>query len=256
VNGISEENAATVEKDITKLDSQVVKINENEDVDLSHLPEHEQAIIKKQIEVTSVQVNFITLYRYATRTDLIIIAVSTLCAIAGGAALPLMTVCSFFFFFLFLDAFGSTVNGPDYEQVIFGNLTGLFQSLILKTIPFRQFSHELGHFTLYFIYIAIAEFVTVYIATVGFIYTGEHNTQKIREHYLAAIVRQNIAYFDRLGAGEITTRITADTNLIQDGISEKVGLTLTAVATFVTAFVIAFIKYWSKHASRNMSNQC
>lgn len=78
----------------------------------------------------------------------------------------------------------------------------------------------------------------------GFIYTGEHITGKIREQYLAAILRQNIAFFDKLGAGEITTRITADTNLVQDGISEKIALTLTAMATFVTAFVIAFIKYW------------
>lgn len=55
-------------------------------------------------------------------------------------------------------------------------------------------------------------------------------------------MRQNIGFFDKLGAGEITTRITADTNLIQDGISEKVGLTLTALATFITAFVIGFVK--------------
>lgn len=51
-------------------------------------------------------------------------------------------------------------------------------------------------------------------------------------------MRQNIGFFDKLGAGEVTTRITADTNLIQDGISEKVGLTLSAVAMFVSAFVI------------------
>ncbi len=61
---------------------------------------------------------------------------------------------------------------------------------------------------------------------------------------MAAILRQNMAFFDKLGAGEITTRITADTNLVQDGMSEKIALTLTAMATFVTAFVIAFIKYW------------
>ena len=84
----------------------------------------------------------------------------------------------------------------------------------------------------------------IYICTVGFIYTGEHIAQKIREQYLAAILRQNIAFFDKLGAGEITTRITADTNLVQDGISEKIGLTLTAIATFVTAFVIGFVIYW------------
>lgn len=107
-----------------------------------------------------------------------------------------------------------------------------------------EFKHKLGHYTLYFVYLAIGEFFTIYACTVGFIYTGEHITQKIRERYLAAILRQNIAYFDKLGAGEITTRITADTNLVQDGISEKIALSLTAIATFVTAFVIAFIKYW------------
>lgn len=84
----------------------------------------------------------------------------------------------------------------------------------------------------------------VYFATVAFIYTGEHMSQKIREQYLAAILRQNVAFFDKIGAGEITTRITADTNLIQEGISEKIGLTLTALATFFTAFIIGFIKSW------------
>lgn len=103
---------------------------------------------------------------------------------------------------------------------------------------------QVDHFTLYFLYLAVGEFVTIYIATAGFIYTGEHVSQKIREQYLAAILRQNIGFFDKLGAGEITTRITADTNLIQDGLSEKVALTMTALATFFTAFVIAFIKYW------------
>lgn len=111
-------------------------------------------------------------------------------------------------------------------------------------MSYDEFYHQLTKYVLYFVYIGIAEFGTVYISTVGFIYTGEHVTQKIRERYLEAILRQNIAYFDNLGAGEITTRITADTNLIQDGISEKVGLTLTAMATFITAFVIAYVKYW------------
>lgn len=118
------------------------------------------------------------------------------------------------------------------------------QGIIQGTTPYHEYYHTLTHNVLYFVYLGIGEFVTVYISTVGFIYAGEHITQKIRENYLRAILRQNIAYFDKLGAGEVTTRITADTNLIQDGISEKVGLTLTAIATFVTAFIVAYIKYW------------
>lgn len=102
---------------------------------------------------------------------------------------------------------------------------------------------ELDKNVLYFVYLGIGELITVYISTVGFTYTGGRVTQKIREHYLRAILRQNIGYFDKLGPGEMTTRITADTNLIQDGVTQKVGLTLTAVATFVTAFIVAYAKY-------------
>ena len=130
------------------------------------------------------------------------------------------------------------------SQIIFGQLAGTFSSFFGGGLSLEGFNADVSHFTLYFIYLAIGEFVTIYICTVGFIYSGEHISSKIREQYLAAILRQNIAFFDKLGAGEITTRITADTNLVQDGISEKIALTLTALATFVTAFVIGFIKYW------------
>src|ERR1700712_4750600 len=97
---------------------------------------------------------------------------------------------------------------------------------------------------LYFIYLAVGEFITTYIYIIGFIYVGEHCTAKIRQRYLNALLRQNIGFFDNLGSGEVTTRITADTNSIQDGVSEKLGLTLNAAATFIAAFVIAFIRSW------------
>ncbi|EED18280.1 ABC multidrug transporter Mdr1 [Talaromyces stipitatus ATCC 10500] len=192
---------------------------------LKELPEDERRIIQEQLDSPTVQVNFFSLYRYATTWDLVIIAISVICAIAGGAALPLFTLLMLL-------------------RILFGQLTTDFQGIYLGTVGYDEFHHQLVKNVLYFIYIGIGEFATIYIATVGFIYTGEHNTQKIREAYLHAILRQNIGYFDNIGAGEITTRITADTNLIQDGISEKVALTLAALATFVTAFVIAYIKYW------------
>lgn len=123
-------------------------------------------------------------------------------------------------------------------------MTGTFQGYFQGNTTQDYFNSELGRFTLYFVYLAIGEFVTIYIATAGWIYIGEHLSRKIREQYLAAILRQNIGFFDKLGAGEITTRITADTNQVQDGLSEKVGLTMTALSTFVTAFVIGFVRSW------------
>lgn len=191
---------------------------EEEDV-FAHLPEHEAAILKRQLEIPPVKVTYKDLFRYSTRMDVFIIVVSIICAIAGGAALPLMTI-------------------------VFGSLAGTFQGFFQGTTSGADFSNTTSNLTLYFVYLGIGEFVVTYIYTVGFIYTGEHIAGKIRQHYLASILRQNIGYFDKLGAGEITTRITADTNLIQDGISEKVGLTMQAVATFIAAYVIGYIKYW------------
>ncbi|KAJ5414532.1 hypothetical protein N7509_001159 [Penicillium cosmopolitanum] len=196
---------------------------DDEDALFAHLPPHEQEILKLQLHAPPVTVSWFGLYRYASRNDLLILLVSGLCAIVAGAAMPLFTI-------------------------LFGALATAFQQISLANngignYTYDEFYHELTKNVLYFVYLGIAEFVTVYISTIGFIYTGEHITQKIREHYLEAILRQNIAYFDKLGAGEVTTRITADTNLIQDGVSEKVGLTLTALATFVTAFIVAYIKY-------------
>jgi ATP-binding cassette, subfamily B (MDR/TAP), member 1 len=208
-------------EDVKKIDSRIIQVKDvkKDDELYAHLPEHEREIIKRQLDIPSITVTFKTLYRYATRNDLIIIFVSALCAIIGGAAMPLMTV-------------------------IFGSLAGTFQGFINGTEDPSSFTSSLSYYTLFFVYLAIGEFVTIYICTLGFIYTGEHITAKIREEYLTAILRQNIGFFDKLGAGEITTRITADTNLVQEGISEKVGLTLTALATFITAFIIGFVKYW------------
>lgn len=42
-------------------------------------------------------------------------------------------------------------------------------------------------------------------------YTSEVNSKRIRERYLQAILRQDVEYFDDVGAGEVATRIQSDT---------------------------------------------
>lgn len=200
---------------LNKADSQVVQApQKTTDDDLfKHLPPNEAEILRRQVVTPTVKAGVASIYRHADRYDVLIMLVSALSAIASGAALPLMTV-------------------------VFGNLQGTFQNYFLGLTPYDDFVDEMTRLVLYFVYLGIGEFVTVYIATVGFIYTGEHISGRIRERYLESCMRQNIGFFDKLGAGEVTTRITADANLIQDGISEKVALTLSAVSTFISAFVI------------------
>jgi ATP-binding cassette, subfamily B (MDR/TAP), member 1 len=79
----------------------------------------------------------------------------------------------------------------------------------VDAIAVQHFQHQINTFTLYFVYLGIGSFTSVYIGMLGFSYTGERITRQIRELYLRAIFRQNIAFFDFLGSGEITTRISS-----------------------------------------------
>lgn len=79
---------------LKEVDSHIIKVPEVKEGEeaYAHLPPHEKEIVKRQLDVPNVKVTYKTLYRYATRNDLIIIVISSLCAIAGGAVMPLMTV--------------------------------------------------------------------------------------------------------------------------------------------------------------------
>ena len=79
---------------LRKLDSKVIKVGDVKQGEeaYAHLPEHEKEVVKRQLDIPSVKVTYWTLFRYATRNDIIILVVSAICAIAGGAVMPLMTV--------------------------------------------------------------------------------------------------------------------------------------------------------------------
>ncbi|KAJ8116550.1 hypothetical protein OPT61_g2038 [Boeremia exigua] len=181
--------------------------------------DHDKQIIDKQTDAPKLNVGYLALFRYANKKQTIIMIVSLIASIAAGAVMPLMTL-------------------------VYGNFAGSFTSFSVDATAADHFKSQTNQFTLYFVYLAIGSFVTTYISIIGFSYTGEQITKQIRELYLRAIFRQNIAFFDFLGSGEVTTRISSDMNLVQDGIGQKIGLFVTGVSMFVSAIIIGFIRSW------------
>ncbi|KAL4068766.1 ABC transporter type 1, transmembrane domain-containing protein [Scleroderma yunnanense] len=96
----------------------------------------------------------------------------------------------------------------------------------------------------YLVYIGIGMLLCTYIYMCVWVYTGEVNAKRIRERYLQAVLRQDIAYFDNLGAGEVATRIQTDTHLVQQGMSEKVALAFSYISSFFTGFILAYTQCW------------
>jgi len=76
----------------TRLINLGIKDDKVQDSDFAHLTEHEQLILKRQIDVPDAEIGLTTMFRYATKNDLLIIFISSLCAIIGGGILPLMSV--------------------------------------------------------------------------------------------------------------------------------------------------------------------
>ena len=55
--------------------------------------------------------------------------------------------------------------------------------------------------------------------------TGERQSARMRTAYLRAMLAQDVGFFDTdASTGEIVSRISSDTLLVQDAISEKVSM--------------------------------
>ena len=129
-------------------------------------------------------------------------------------------------------------------QIAVGSMTGTFSSFLQHTTSPDTFNLIADRQALRFVYIGVGQLTALTMGVFGLNYVGERVTTKLRKAYLDAILRQNIAFFDHHGAGEVATRISNDMALVQDGISQKVGLVFFGLAGFLSAIIIAFVKSW------------
>jgi ATP-binding cassette, subfamily B (MDR/TAP), member 1 len=124
--------------------------------------------------------------------------------------------------------------------IIFGNLTNVFggfgspgSTTVTKVSNVSDFNSLVTKFALQFVYLGIGVLVSSFLGMFFWTLSGERISRRIRGYrqsrgkfdsrlYLQAVLRQNVAFFDRIGAGEITNRISNDAELLREGISDKV----------------------------------
>ncbi|KAK8067281.1 P-loop containing nucleoside triphosphate hydrolase protein [Apiospora hydei] len=169
-----------------------------------------------------------SLYSYSTPRDKVIIVISFICAILGGVLNPLISVI-----------YGQTVGtlGTHHQTRAGSPDSGPDPGA-------ADARRQLLRFTLYWVYLAAAIFVLIYAATVGFYYVGERVARALRNAYLRSVVRQNMAFFDAHAPGAVASRIMSDMTHVQEGITSRLAIALTALATFSSAFVVALVVHW------------
>ncbi|KCV73465.1 hypothetical protein H696_01004 [Fonticula alba] len=153
------------------------------------------------------------LFRFARKTDLVLIAVGTLAAAVHGALQPVFTLIT-----------GDIVNA-------FGD-------------PNAELVRTVAERVVWFAVFGFICLVAAYLQTSSFMYTSYRQATRVRELYFRALLRQEAGWFDTQKEGSVTSRINADIILMQDAISEKFGALVQNAALFVSAFSIAFVHSW------------
>ncbi|KAI0305296.1 multidrug resistance protein 1 [Multifurca ochricompacta] len=190
--------------------------------------------ISTPVDESPKPVSLVALFRFSTRTELLLNALGLVAAAAAGAAQPLMSL-------LFGNLTQDFINFTISLQHVDPNDP---ESAIKVEEAARGFRHVAAKDASYLTYIGVAMFICTYIYMCIWVYTAEVAAKRIRELYLKAVLRQDVSFFDSVGAGEITTRIQTDTHLVQQGLSEKVALVVSFLSAFFTGFILAYARNW------------
>ncbi|KAF7037322.1 hypothetical protein CFC21_047726 [Triticum aestivum] len=159
------------------------------------------------------KVPFFSMFRYASRADMALMAVGTVAAMVNGMGDPLMTVV----FAAVIDCFGAGDN-------------------VLQRV---------SKVVMYYIYLGIGTALASFLQVSCWTMTGERQSIRIRSLYLEAVLKQDVSFFDvEMTTGEAISRMSADTVLVQDALGEKVGKYAQLLTTFVGCFIIGFIRGW------------
>ncbi|KAL8971552.1 MAG: hypothetical protein Q9183_001000 [Haloplaca sp. 2 TL-2023] len=92
------------------------------------------------------------------------------------------------------------------------------------------------------VYVSIANFFSIYIHTGCWSLFGERLVRRLREDYLRGLLRQEVAFFENLPAGDVASALTSDVELVRTGTSEKVGIVISSFSYLLGAYIVAFIK--------------
>ncbi|KAF8574905.1 multidrug resistance protein 1 [Ramaria rubella] len=158
--------------------------------------------------------------------------IGLIAAAAAGTSQPLMSLIFGRLTNTFIN-FGRISQSPGFNPT-----NSTFQVVV------NEFRSETVNDALLLLVIGVSTFVATYMYMFVWVYTGEAMAKRIREQYLRSVIRQDIAFFDHVGAGEVATRIQTDTHLVQQGTSEKVAITVNYLGAFFCGFILAYIRSW------------
>lgn len=163
-------------------------------------------ILRQLLGLNPFKTSYFTLYTCLDDVQSrLILALGVILALAAGVPLPLI-------------------------GVIFGKIIDSFPP------PEQELRTRIGQL----LGVAAAYFVITWGWAVCWGVVGERVSRRLREKIVRKAVGMDLAFFE-VGAPDMSSMLTGDTEIIQMGTSEKVGLFIQSISYFVAAFLVGFV---------------
>ncbi|KAM3458663.1 hypothetical protein MY3296_000421 [Beauveria thailandica] len=164
--------------------------------------------------------DYMRIFSYGDKWDVAVYIVGALAAAAAGVTTPLMFL-------------------------IFGNFVNKFTDFTSSSGgPSNSFDHDLDRLCLYIFALFISRLVLASVNKFAFRITGIRLSAALRLHYLQHLFGQSIHVLDTLPSGHAIGTITATRNVLQLGISEKLGTFVEYTALIIGSLIAAFTFNW------------
>lgn len=165
------------------------------------------------------KVSIIRLFQFSTFSEKILLLTAFLFSVFAGALQPMSIVI-----------YGRLISDLTTQMYADSRDDAKIRYIVLEMVKI-------------ILYIGLSAMVSAYISTCLWIRTGESQTRRIRIKYLHSLLHQDMEWYDKMGQqNSLSSRLTSDTQFIQDGISENFGMLVANVSQFFAGIIVAFIK--------------
>uniref|UniRef100_A0A915BU20 ABC-type xenobiotic transporter n=1 Tax=Parascaris univalens TaxID=6257 RepID=A0A915BU20_PARUN len=174
-------------------------------------------------ETTARSASIRQMLRYAKRIDYILLLVGVVLCVVNGALMPLNSV----FFKGMTDALMK--GQADYVN---------------GTLDLDWYSDAVLHNVRLYAWLGFVMFIISNISMSCLFTVCERQIHEIRKRYFAAVLRQEISWFDANETGVLTTKMSSGIDRIKDGMGDKCGVLLQAIATFIFGVLVGLSYSW------------
>ncbi|ETW02442.1 hypothetical protein H310_05955 [Aphanomyces invadans] len=169
------------------------------------------------------------LFQYADSTDLWLMGLGSIAAAGAGFSQPLQVLL-----------FGEIMNSFNPPPP---NSTALPTLADLETMQ-SSLSTGINEVAVKFIWIGLGVLVCGFGQVACWTITASRQSKRIKEHYIRAILRQEIGWFDVNNPMELATKVADTTLIIHDGMGRKLGDGINFLAMGIGGLVLGIVKGW------------